>query len=425
MANGFSKTEMIFFEDVIAGFDPNNITAKNVSMYKPPAQAVERSGLTVRRPMPYRAEGSTGLDVSSAYEDMEELTVPISLAQSDIKNVPFTLSALERNDPDRLKKSAKSAVQKLSSLVDTDVQDAVRTRGSVVVAETGDFDTYAKLSKSDTALMEREVPQGDARHLLLHPRSANAMAGNIAGRDNLDGRPLTTYERATLPPVAGFNTLRANVITNLAGSSSSGVTVSGANQGVTPVAFDSSTSPSSGEVNDPRYSVLTVSGSHGLVAGDCFTIAGVNSLGMISKKDTGQLQTFRVISVATNDLTISPAIIPLDGSDQSQQQYATVTTEPADSAAITVINTDSAQPSCFYMENAVEIFCGTLDVGELGGNVDIMREVTDSGIEIIFARQGDIDDLSAKYRLTCWTKGHVLEPQMAGIMLAGQNAAVG
>ena len=66
-----------------------------------------------------------------------------------------------------------------------------------------------------------------------------------------------------------------------------------------------------------------------------------------------------------------------------------------------------------------------LDIGDLGSNVDIMTETTDSGITVIFARQGSIDDLSAKYRLTCWTKAHVLQPQKCGIMLPNQNAAVG
>jgi hypothetical protein len=79
----------------------------------------------------------------------------------------------------------------------------------------------------------------------------------------------------------------------------------------------------------------------------------------------------------------------------------------------------------FYTEPSVEIFCGQLDVGELGSNVDIMRETTDSGIEIIFARQGSIDDLSAKYRLTVWTKAHVKDGQQCGIYLPNQSASFG
>jgi hypothetical protein len=424
MANNFSKTEMIFWENVLEGFDPNNIMARDVQKYKPPMQSVERSGLTVRRPYPMIADSSTGLDVSSDYKDIVDLTVPTSLSTSDIKNHAFQLTALDRNDPERLKETARASTQRLSSLIDTDVQNTVARHASIVCTETGNFDNYEKLSKGDTGLMEREVNQSVARHLVLNPRAANSVAGDLASRQTLDGTPLSAYARSTLSPVAGFNTKRANVIENLAGSSASGVTVNGANQHATPVAFDSSGTLASGEINDPRYSVLNVSTSHGLVAGDAFTIAGVNAVGMVSKKDTGQLQSFRVIAVVGDALTITPALIPADGTGV-QKPYATVTTTPANGAAITVLNTVSTQPSVFYTEPAVEIFCGQLDVGELGSNVDIMRETTDSGIEIIFARQGSIDDLSAKYRLTVWTKAHVKDGQQCGIYLPNQSASFG
>lgn len=424
MANGFSTTEMVFFENVIAGFEPNNLTVRNVNDYSPPMQALERSGLTARRPVPFHVTNADGLDVSGSYADLDELTVPTSLTTSNIKNVPFTLSATERNDKRRLQEAAKAAVIDLSSQIDTDVQTTVGQYGSLVATETGNFDSYLKLSKGDTALMEREVPQSEQRCMALNPRMANAMSGDVAGRNNLDGRALTTYERATLLPVAGFDTLRANVIQSLTGSSSTGVTVNGASQSVTPVPFQTDTALSAGEVDDPRYSVLTVSTAHGLVAGDAFTIANVYSVGKLSRKSTGQLQTFRVISVATNDLTITPAIIPADGT-AAQERYATVNTTPANSASITVLNTDTTQPSLFWTKPAVELMHGSLDVGDLGRNVAITSETTDSGITILFARQGDIDDLSAKYRLTVWCKAHVLQPEKAGILLPSQNTAFG
>ena len=425
MANGFSKAEMVFWEQILVGFDANNITARNVSMYRPSAQAVERSGLTVRRPYPYIGREVTGLDVSASYQDMSEITCPVSLSDSDIRNHPFRLTAHDRNDPVRLRRIADASVQILSTMVDKDVQDTIATRGSVVVAETAQFDTYTKLSKGDTALMERETPQSTTRNLVLNPRAANAMAGDLAARQFLDGRPLSAYERASLPPIAGMNTFRANVIQQIASSASAGVTVNGANQGVTPVPFNSTGTLGAGEVDDPRSQVLVVSAASGLKLGDAITIAGVNSVGAISKKDTGQLQTFRVLALAGNNATITPAIIPANGANESQKQYATVTVEPANGAAITIINTATSQPSIFFARESVEIFSSELDTDDLGSNVSVMSEVTDSGIPILFARQGEIDDLSARYRLTVWTKAHVLQPQQAGVMLPGQGAAVG
>mgnify|MGYP001953254937 CR=1 FL=1 len=45
--------ERVFFEQVLEGFDPNNITARQVSNYMAPPMVFERAGLTVHRPIPY------------------------------------------------------------------------------------------------------------------------------------------------------------------------------------------------------------------------------------------------------------------------------------------------------------------------------------------------------------------------------------
>lgn len=422
MANDFTSSEMTFFEDVLMGFDSNNITARNVKLYEPGMQSVERSGLTVRRPIPMIAETTTGRDVSSDYKDVLELTVPSTLAESDIINHAFKLTAVELNDPTRRERAARAAAQGLGAKIDTVTSERIINYGSLVLAETGDFTDYDALAKGETALMEREVNAMSDRCLVLNPRMARKMANELGSRATDNGRDRSAYERSVLPPVGGFETLKANVLTSLTGSSASGVTVNGASQNKTPTVFDGTNTSAA----DNRYMTLTVSTSHGMVAGDCFTIAGVNSVGMITKKDTGTLQTFRVISVAGDDLTISPAIIPIDGGSTAFAKYGNVTTTPANGAAITLLNTDTVQPSIFWCKDAVEIFHGRLNVEDFqGGGVSVVKEVTDSGIEIIFAKSTNIDTLETKYRLSCWAAANVLEPQMAGIYLRSQNAAFG
>ena len=105
MANAFAREEIVFFEQVLAGFDPNNITARQVMKFKPPSTQFERSALTVHRPQPYITLGTEGLTLSaSAFAERMQLTVPSSLnanasSPSDIKNIPFKLNAVEMNDP--------------------------------------------------------------------------------------------------------------------------------------------------------------------------------------------------------------------------------------------------------------------------------------------------------------------------------------
>ena len=80
MANAFSKEEIVFFDQVLAGFDPNNITARMVKKFKPPSTEFERSALTVHRPIPYITLGTEGLTLAdAAFADRTQLTVPSSL----------------------------------------------------------------------------------------------------------------------------------------------------------------------------------------------------------------------------------------------------------------------------------------------------------------------------------------------------------
>lgn len=424
MANDFTRAEMTFYEQALEAFSPALVAAANATVFSPNMTDVERSGLTIRRPVPYIAEVSTGIDVSAAYKDLKELTVPVSLADGDIKNHAFKLNAVTLNDPRRLKEAARAAAQALATQVDTDVQNKVRLFGSLVMTETGAFTDYDHLAKGETAFQNREISITAERALILNPKASRKMANGLAQRATDNQRDMSAYERSILPAVGGFDTFKGNVITSITGSAVAGVTVNGANQRKTPTVFDG-TNGTIGGAADNRFMALVVSAAT-LLNGDAFTIAGVNSVGMISKKDTGELQTFRVISGGgTANLVISPAIIPVDQAATEFKKYGNVTTTPANGAAITLLNTDTVQPSLFYTKRGVEIFAGRLNVDELGASVSIRREVTESGIEVIFAKQGNVDDLSCKYRLTCWSSAHVLDPQHAGIYLPDQNVAFG
>jgi hypothetical protein len=75
-----------------------------------------------------------------------------------------------------------------------------------------------------------------------------------------------------------------------------------------PVATTASTG---GVLNvDNRYQTVTVSTTTGVVAGDAFTIDGIEAVHHITKRSTGELKTFRVIEVVNGtSMVISPPII--------------------------------------------------------------------------------------------------------------------
>lgn len=422
MANAFSKSAMIFFEKVIEGFEATNSAAKNCEIFSPNMTDVQRSGLTVWRPVPMIAEVTTGRDVSADYKDIKQLAVPSSLTEAEILNHAFKLNAVELNDERQRENAAKAASQALSTKVDTLVSDKVSLFGSLVAAETGAMTSYEHLSRGEVALFEREVNVGTHRYLQLTPSMAQKMANDLGQRATDNERDRSAYEKSRLPMVGGFETVRGNVITSLVGAADPVTTLNAANQRKTPTVFDGTNAATA----DNRFMALVVSDAL-MVNGDVFTIAGVNAVGMISKKDTGRLQTFRVISGGgTVNLVISPAIIPVDQAATEFKKYGNVTTTPAANAAITRINTDTVSPSIFWVKPAVELFHGRLNVDDLReAGLAVEKATTDSGIEIIFARQGAIDTLEAKYRLTCWVSPNVLVPDMAGVYLPNQDAAFG
>src|SRR5690606_13106880 len=105
---------------------------------------------------------------------------------------------------------------------------------------------------------------------------------------------------------------------------------------------------------DNRYQNITVSATANVKAGDSFTIAGVNSVHHITKQDTGQPKTFRVIEVVSGTvLKISPAIISAGGGSDAEKQYKNVSATPANGAEITWLNTAAAYQNPFWQKDAI------------------------------------------------------------------------
>jgi hypothetical protein len=83
------------------------------------------------------------------------------------------------------------------------------------------------------------------------------------------------------------------------------------------------------------------SGSTALVAGDIFTIAGVNSINPLSFQSTGRLQQF-VVTANTSDSSGAIATLPISPSIITSGQLQTVDSVPANNAIINMIGSTGA-----------------------------------------------------------------------------------
>jgi hypothetical protein len=429
MANAFSKEERVAFENILEGFNDALVMSRNVSVYNTEGSMMERTNDVIWRPQPYIAtsiNGAPRTDISAQFIDFTQLAVPATLGFN--KTVPFALDAKELRDQLQEGRLGDAAKQKLASDINVAIMNVAAAQSTIVVARSNAAGGYTDVAECDAAFNEQGVQMFD-RYLALSSRSYNGMASDLAGRETMTGKPTTAYEKSYVGTVAGFETYKMDYANRIVGNATplGDIDVNGAGQYYTPRATSTAGSGETANV-DNRYQTLNVTLAVGAVlrVGDAFTIAGVNSVHHITKGDTGQPKTFRVISITSgggtagnNAIVISPPIISGGGSTDAELQYKNVTATPADNAVMTILNVDNADINCFWQKDALEILPGRYAIPANAG-VDIMRGTTDQGLELVMQKFYDINTAVTKYRMDTFFGVVNKQPEMSGIMLFNQ-----
>ena len=142
----------------------------------------------------------------------------------------------------------------------------------------------------------------------------------------------------------------------------------------------------------------------------------------ITKGDTGQLKTFRVISVpSATTLVISPPLITAQGGTDAEIQYQNcVANTTASNASIVFLNTVSNFVNPFWQRDSLEILPGRYAVPADAGAA-VMRASTDQGIELVMQKQYDINTMKTKYRLDTLFGVVNKQPEMSGVIMFSQT----
>lgn len=415
MTDSFIDDIETYFNDIIESFDPVHLAAGTVNQFQANAGRLANTGQAFYRPVQMFTETIDGRDLTGQEKSLTELTVPSNLVDNHIRNAYFDLAGVDLNNERARKRSAKAASLQLSARLDTLVANKIADDATLLVKNSGNIDTYDDLAEAESIMAEQQMDQGE-RCIFLNPRMATNVAGNLAGRSTMQGFPVSAYTKSEIPEVANFSVFRNQYMKSITGSSGANYLVNGADQDYTPLTHDANGVPV-----DNRTSVLIVDGGSNALVGDFFTIAGVNSIGHINKQDTGELKTFRIKAISGANWTVSPAIIPADGTAQAQKDYATCSTTPADNAAITILNTTTKKCSAFFQKNAVEIIKGDYNLNDFQREGKLMGvSTTDSGITIAMLSESSVPTLTSKYRLMLWANVEVLQPEAVGLYLEGQ-----
>ncbi len=417
----FSKEERVAFEDILSGFNDGLVLSRAAKVYRTDSASMERSQDTIWRPMPYilRSQDRTmGSAVTAA--DGTQLSVPSTLGFQ--KNVAWTLNAKELRDQLQEGRLGEAAYQRLSTDVNVAVMDVASNQGTLVVPINGAAGTYNDVARCDTLLNQIGVPSSD-RHLFLSSGSYNGMANNlaIATRSFGNAKSDSAYERGLVGPVAGFTTSKLDYSNRIAATSA---TVTVATNGAQVRFVPRSTSTSvGGKINvDNRYQQITVSTTTGVVAGACFTVAGIEAVHLITKRSTGNLKTFRVISIDSGTtMTISPPMIGANSSPTAAElQYKNIeVASTSATASITWLNIDAADINPFFHKDAVEILPGRYSLPD-GAGVDILRGSTDQGFEVVMGKKFDNSTFTTLYTLDILFGVVMTNPEFCGVLLFDQ-----
>ena len=423
MANAFSKEEIVAFEDILEGFNDALILSKNINVYNTNGVTMERARDTMWRPQPYIAQSFdriVGTSIASDVSTMTQLSVPSTLGFN--KCSAWQMNALELRDALQEGRLGDSAKQKLASDINLSVMDLAAAQGTLVVPIATAAGNYDDIALCDSIMNEQGVMAGD-RYLALSSRDYNGMAGNlaVATRSFTGTKSANAYERSFVGEVASFSTYKLDYANRCAANAvTPTIATNGAQVRYVPKATVNNVG---GILNvDNRYQTVTVSDTTGVVAGDAFTIDGIEAVHHITKRSTGELKTFRVIEVVDGtSMVISPPMIganltPTDAELQYQNVEVVATSATAD---INFLNVAASNINPFWRKDSIELLPGRYAVPD-GAGVDVLRASTDQGIELVMTKKFDPLTFQTLYTLDTLYGVVMTNPEMAGILIFNQ-----
>jgi hypothetical protein len=421
LATSFTKEERVVFDNMVEGFD-DMLSYGAVARKYSPLTAEEmvhtRDRFWIEAPM--IGSSYDGFDQTANFDGITETAVPASVGFH--KSSPKVLSSKNLRNKAALDMYADAAKVKLAADVNIALRNRVALEGSQFVKRTVAATGFDDLALAMAVMTEQGVPNAD-RVAMIGVRSGIGMASNLAGRAESTSRSNSAYTTGLVAPgIANFDTYSDDAPVRLTAATGGAVTVSGANQYFEPAAFYTETDGEQVNLDNRRQNLTVTGGTYANIKiGDAFTIAGVNSLHMIEKQDTGQLQTFRVVGKpSAGVITITPAIISNGGSTIAGRELQNVTATPANGAALTWLNTATAELNPFFVKSQLLLIPGSFVVDPEDGWQTLRAVTPKYGIGITYTRQGDINTLNVKARWDIDFGTVLLQPQMAGAIAFNQ-----
>ncbi|MEE8207805.1 MAG: P22 phage major capsid protein family protein [Nitrosomonadaceae bacterium] len=312
--------------------------------------------ISVRRPVMFAA--TSGATISSA-QDIEEATVTVQLTERKKVNFEITSQDMTLEIDAANERYIRPAMEELAQDVETfiaskytDIYNFVGTPGTTP-------STFLDVANAGAKLSKLGVPMSGDWSAFYDPDASVSLANGLKGvfPQEIATRAL---KEASIGRYAKFNMFEnQSLASHTVGVNTGTPLVNGASQEVTyATAKDSDT-----------QSLITDGWTNSqtgiLLAGDVFTIAGVNSVNRRTRTDSGELAQFVVTADANSGASTGPATFTISPPIIITGPYQTVTASPADDAVITVLTGTggtSHRQNLGWHPNAITLAMAPLDM---------------------------------------------------------------
>ena len=412
------KIVEVLYEQALETFETQDSMLDRVSFFKPEASAMQNGDNFVWRPVEQHAPILEGWDLTGQETDIIEETYPAVLGEP--KNDFVKQRADQMRDMTFWDRRGKESGRKQASNLNKGIVNAMRTQGSMYYksAATSGFNFVGEAQ----ALMNERQGYTTQRCFLLNDRSNLTFAEDLAARQTLQGRPESeAWTKGQIGAnIAEFNIYTGSYLPDLTGGADPATTVTG----------DQSFAPEGGTVNattgvctniDYREAVITVAATASYAVNDKVTFADVFAVGLDDKTLSPELMTFTIVEVVNGtSVKVYPKPIAADdpGLTKLEQAYANVNTQILNGVTMNRVNLDtSAKTNLFWDKDAVEVLGGTIPaelMQQFAGN-KVVSTTMKNGLNMYMVYDGDINDMSFRYRLFTWYGITVKDPSRVGV----------
>ncbi len=414
------KVVEVLFEQALETFETQDQMLDLVTLFTPDASTMQHGDNFVWRPVEQHAPIIEGWDLNGLETSIIEETYPAVLGTP--QNDFVEQRADQMRDMQFWHRRGKESGRRQSSNLNKKIVEAMRTQGTMFYKSAA-ADGFDFIGNAQAGMNER---QGyvDHRHFMLNDRANLKFAGQLAGRQTLQGRPEDAWARGQIGQnVAEFDVHTGSFLPSLLGGASPADVTATATQSFAPEG--GSVDPTTGVATNVDYRVATIaiSDSSALNVGDKITFSGVYAVGLDDKTVSEQLMTFSVVGKPSGK-SISVYPKPIGATDAAltklQQAYANVDAEIQSGATVTRLNTDaSARTNLFWDKDAVEVLGGTIPaelMSQFAGKKVVDMKMK-NGLNMYMVYDGNVTDMTFRYRLFTWYGITVKDPSRVGVAL--------